>query len=93
MQLQPISLEEAGLETRAKRYKYGPIQWQVSEFMKSDADCVEVTWEPGEYASATAACSSYARAIKRLRVAARALMRQGRVYIYKLKEDEIDDFV
>lgn len=93
MHLQPISLEAAGLETKAKRYKYGPIQWQINAFMASDADCAEITWEPGEYVSASAACASYTRAIKRLRVAARVLMRQGHVYIYKLKEDEINDFV
>lgn len=93
MHLQPISLEAAGLETKAKRYKYGPIQWQINAFMASDADCAEITWEPGEYVSASAASASYARATKRLKVAARVVMRQGRVCIYKLKEDDTDDFV
>lgn len=93
MYLQPISLEEAGLETKAKRYKHGRIQWYIHAFMSSDADCVEIVWEPGEYVSASAACASYTRATKRLKVAARVVVRQGRVYIYKLKEDDIDDLV
>ena len=60
------------------------IQKAVLEFMESSMEAAEVVWAPGEYASYASAYSSYKRAIDHLKVACKAVTKDGKLYLLKL---------
>lgn len=91
MNMTPIDPKSVRVyDSKWSRYK---IVKAIESFMSSAYRAVELTWEPGEYANAVSVAASYSKAIKRMHSNCFICVRDGRVYIYKLKEDDTDDFV
>ena len=80
-----MKFERVSPETVNKLYKPTKLQTILDEFMRSDALAVRCIMEPGEYANASSAQSSYHAAIKRLGYPIAARILNGDMYLIKLE--------
>lgn len=80
-----MKFESASTETVNKLFKPTKLQTVLDEFMRSDALAVRCIMEPGEYANASSAQSSYHAAIKRLGYPIAARILNGDMYLIKLE--------
>lgn len=80
-----MKFESVSTETVNKLYKPTKLQTVLDEFMRSDALAVRCIMEPGEYANASSAQSSYHAAIKRLGYPIAARILNGDMYLIKLE--------
>ena len=80
-----MKFESVNPETVNKLYKPTKLQIILDEFMRSDALAVRCIMEPGEYANASSAQSSYHAAIKRLGYPIAARILNGDMYLIKLE--------
>ena len=80
-----MKFESVNPETVNKLYKPTKLQTILDEFMRSDALAVRCIMEPGEYANARSAQSSYHAAIKRLGYPIAARILNGDMYLIKLE--------
>lgn len=68
------------------RKRYNNLQASIAEFVTSDMDCVQVTYEPGEYKS-TAVCYNVLRnAVRRSKVKIRVAIRHDKIYMIKCND-------
>lgn len=80
-----MKFESVSTETVNKLFKPTKLQTVLDEFMRSDALAVRCIMEPGEYANASSAQSSYHAAIKRLGYPIAARILNGDMYLIKLE--------
>lgn len=80
-----MKFESVSTETVNKLFKPTKLQTILDEFMRSDALAVRCIMEPGEYANASSAQSSYHAAIKRLGYPIAARILNGDMYLIKLE--------
>ena len=80
-----MKFESVNPETVNKLFKPTKLQTVLDEFMRSDALAVRCIMEPGEYANASSAQSSYHAAIKRLGYPIAARILNGDMYLIKLE--------
>lgn len=80
-----MKFESVSTETVNKLFKPTKLQTVLDEFMRSDALAVRCIMEPGEYANASSAQSSYHNAIKRLGYPIAARILNGDMYLIKLE--------
>lgn len=80
-----MKFESVSTETVNKLFKPTKLQTVLDEFMRSDALAVRCIMEPGEYANASSAQSSYHAAIKRLGYPIAARVLNGSMYLIKLE--------
>ena len=91
MKTNPISIEEFKKAFgNGRSYKPQKLQAVIERFVHSDNDVIEITYEPGEYASVYSCASALQKTLSKLNYAGiRVTTRNKRIFI--VREAALDE--
>lgn len=83
MELKNVDISTARDVLAFMTYKHSPTMWLIERFMQSDVDVAEVIVDEGKYKQISSCASQLNACIKRMHVGAKAITKNGTVYLIK----------